>query len=497
MTNPAPVVPSFDQLLARIEPGSGVVARFPGIVAVCATTGPDAAGTLDRFLTICSEVSAAGARAPGRRLARQLGAWLADLDEAPALGTVAPTEGGLAVFLSGPASLRIDGVADGLSGRESAGWLDRIIEWPSGFALSISADSGAVSYAASVFDLRQGVVPAGGVVLTEPGAASQIAAPDAAAARHAAPDDGGEPVTGTAPEPEPAMAAAPDAEPEPDLTSPPAPDAEPAMAIAPEPVVAPEPDAAATPGTEPELMPTMLADAAPASAQVVTPAQIPPAPEPVGDPAAVVGAPIPSQPRPPLVPPIRSARIFGAQQQEPPRPALPVASVAGEPIPMPESDGTPMVQGFMCSRGHLNDPRGLFCGICGIRMAERTGILTIGRRPPLGLLVFDDGVTFTVDADYLLGREPDADARVRQGAMRPLVVIDNRGAVSRRHAEITLDGWVVLLSDAGSANGTFIAPRGQQNWSALVPQRPVALEAGTRVRLGSRMFVFESPHGAP
>jgi hypothetical protein len=143
---------------------------------------------------------------------------------------------------------------------------------------------------------------------------------------------------------------------------------------------------------------------------------------------------------------------------------LPLPSVAGEPVVSPESDGHPKVQGFLCSRGHLNDPRGLFCGICGIRMAERTGILTIGRRPPLGLLVFDDGVTFTVDADYLLGREPDSDARVRQGVVRPLVVIDNSGVPT---------------------------------WSTLVPQRPMPLEAGTRIRLGNRTLVFESPHGAP
>ena len=33
-------------------------------------------------------------------------------------------------------------------------------------------------------------------------------------------------------------------------------------------------------------------------------------------------------------------------------------------------------------------------------------------RPPLGLLVFDDGSTYTVDAEYLIGRMPEADPRV-------------------------------------------------------------------------------------
>ena len=34
----------------------------------------------------------------------------------------------------------------------------------------------------------------------------------------------------------------------------------------------------------------------------------------------------------------------------------------------------------------------------GIRRNERTGELGFGPRPPLGLLVFDDGATYTVDA---------------------------------------------------------------------------------------------------
>ena len=457
MSTPAvDVVPSFDQFQAQVEPGVGIVARFPGIIAVCGAVTPERAGILDRFLTICSEVSAGGARAPGRRLARALAGWLADVEDAPTLGTVSPTDGGLAVFLSGAATLRVSDGGDRLSGRDSAGWLDRIIEWPAAFGLTVDADQG-IAFTPSLFDLRQGVVPGIAAVLSPP--------------RTAVP---GSPAIAEPPEPMIVATARP--EPVPSESA----DAEPVMAVEPE-------------RLEPVMAEPIVAD----SVMLVPPPQIvTPAPEPTGVNPPAVGAPIPSEPRPPLLPPMRSARIEGVQGQEPPRPALPLPSVAGEPVPA-VSDGTPKVQGFLCARGHLNDPRGLFCGICGLRMAERTGILTIGRRPPLGLLVFDDGVTFTVDADYLLGREPDSDPRVRQGSVRPLVVADARGAVSRRHCEIRLDGWQVVLTDIGSANGTFIAPRGIQTWSALVPQHAVPLEAGTRIRLGNRMLVFESPHGAP
>ena len=46
--------------------------------------------------------------------------------------------------------------------------------------------------------------------------------------------------------------------------------------------------------------------------------------------------------------------------------------------------------------------------------------LVRGPRPPLGLLVFDDGATYTVDADYLVGRMPDGDERVRSGELRAI-----------------------------------------------------------------------------
>ena len=81
-------------------------------------------------------------------------------------------------------------------------------------------------------------------------------------------------------------------------------------------------------------------------------------------------------------------------------------------------------------------------------MNERTGELVFGARPPLGLLVFDDGATYTVDAEYLVGRMPDVDERVRNGSLRSIVVEDRSGAVSRVHAEVRVDGWDVMLVDS-------------------------------------------------
>jgi hypothetical protein len=152
----------------------------------------------------------------------------------------------------------------------------------------------------------------------------------------------------------------------------------------------------------------------------------------------------------------------------------------------------PEVQGHLCPRGHLNDPRSQFCNQCGARLDER-GALVAGARPALGVLVFDDGASYTVDSEYLVGRMPESDQRVSAGELGAIVVEDRSGAVSRVHAEIRIDGWDVLLADTGSRNGTFVAGPTQQGWSPLQPGRSRRLVPGTRVRMGGRTFVFEAP----
>ncbi|MBA3338246.1 MAG: FHA domain-containing protein [Geodermatophilaceae bacterium] len=192
--------------------------------------------------------------------------------------------------------------------------------------------------------------------------------------------------------------------------------------------------------------------------------------------------------------PRRFDQILGVAPAGSPRSPLPLLVIDGE---TDEGTSTARVHGYRCREGHLNDPRTLFCAICGIRMSESTGVFVEGPRPPLGLLVFDNGASFSLDGDYLLGREPDVDDRVLKGLLRPLVVYDTGGVVSRRHVEIRLEEWDVLLIDCGSANGTLVAERDATYWSALVPGQPIRMLPSMQVRIGERSFVFESLHGAP
>jgi hypothetical protein len=166
---------------------------------------------------------------------------------------------------------------------------------------------------------------------------------------------------------------------------------------------------------------------------------------------------------------------------------------------LPEDDGEwapephiPQVEGILCVNGHFNDPAALYCRIDGISLAQRTHDFVTRPRPPLGVLVFDDGSSYSVDGDYVLGREPERDENVRAGRVRPLVVKDDDDSVSRIHGEIRIDGWTPTIVDRGSVNGTYIAPPGTVIWNPIVAQQPVPLVPGTRVQIGGRTFVYDS-----
>ncbi|MGK8558028.1 FHA domain-containing protein [Nocardia gipuzkoensis] len=153
-----------------------------------------------------------------------------------------------------------------------------------------------------------------------------------------------------------------------------------------------------------------------------------------------------------------------------------------------------IVQGFQCARQHHNDPRVSFCAVCGIRMDQLTCVLSEGVRPPLGVLLLDDGTSFVLDSDCVLGREPEYAEAVARGA-RPVRLDDSSGGMSRAHAEIRLIDWDVTVVDGGSTNGTHIRQPGRQDWIRAIPGHPVTLLPGAQIQLGGRVLTFDSPHG--
>ena len=127
------------------------------------------------------------------------------------------------------------------------------------------------------------------------------------------------------------------------------------------------------------------------------------------------------------------------------------------------------MRGVYCKNRHFNDPRQLFCGVCGINMVQQTPVLVSGNRPPLGVIVLDDGAVFQLDGDYLLGRDPASDERVRSGEVRAVPVVDTSNQISRVHARLELRGWDVVLVDNASTNGTYVNPAKSEGWQRLPP----------------------------
>jgi hypothetical protein len=447
----------FDRLSAAVAVGRGVVARFPGLLCVADATDPEPVRAL---LALCGAV--AGFE-PGRPLARRLAAWLTGPKAPPSslhFGTLADAGDRWAVFLAGPVSLHDIGADTTIDGVDAAAWTDRLIEPGGPMVLSIDGAKPGDNGLAALHDLRAGTVPGRGVMLAAAEPSPNVGLPTQrpAAVAHAA--------------------------------------------SAPPPAAAPAP-----PPAEPQPSPPRVPDEEPTEMTIGDGSGAPPYParptahEPPAVPAPRRSERIDKAPPPPPRAPLELGRPLTPVRprgQDNARQGAPDAGrgerLAERPEESPVVEG-PRTRGHLCARGHLNDPRSHFCVLCGIRMNERTGELVYGARPPLGLLVFDDGATYTVDAEYLVGRMPDVDERVRNGSLRSIVIEDRSGAISRVHAEVRVDGWDVLLVDSKSRNGTHVAEPGTAAWKPVPVGRSHRLTPGTRVRLGGRTFLFESPSG--
>ncbi|MCX4096231.1 FHA domain-containing protein [Nocardia sp. alder85J] len=181
----------------------------------------------------------------------------------------------------------------------------------------------------------------------------------------------------------------------------------------------------------------------------------------------------------------------------------PVASRAGtNPSPPPDPDLerrieettkatklTANVLGFTCARAHPTDPRAAFCTVCGMPVDQTQQLIEV-LRPPLGVLVLDDGTVFPVVADAVLGRDPENSEPARQGLL-PWRIEDASGGMSRAHAEIRLTNWDVMIVDRGSTNGTRARLPGYRDWIRLQPNQPLTLVFGAEVMLGNRMLRLE------
>ncbi|WP_194817411.1 FHA domain-containing protein [Nocardia sp. XZ_19_385] len=148
------------------------------------------------------------------------------------------------------------------------------------------------------------------------------------------------------------------------------------------------------------------------------------------------------------------------------------------------------VRGFKCARAHPSDPRSAFCTVCGMPVDQTQAISEVVR-PPLGMLILDDGMTYMLAADAVLGRDPEHSDAAQNRGLVPLKIEDSSGGMSRAHAEIHLMNWDVALVDRGSTNGTRTRMPGYRDWVRLTPNQPMILVPGAEVMIGNRVLRYE------
>ncbi len=514
-----------DARLAPAPGADGLVARTGGAVLFVASRTP-----VTEVARLVDAVHAADDEAaPGRTLARALATLVgSDSGALPGFALVAASTGGIYVKAYGPVEIRVQGEGgeELISAVGSFTGLDR--ELTGTFHTIVAHRAGeAVPVPAFDVDVRAGTSPGGGFALTTLSGPTDAPAPEAPAP---APEAAPEPTTAPAEPPEAAPidpptqawspedvaeATAPtgpvDEPPAAEAAAPPVAAPPPAEPLAPAeppvveapPVVAPEPPSAEGPGAPPETEPPTappeapVADGVPAVSDEVAapPADLPAFSPPDQEPPAAEPPPYEAATMPPTALPEFESHLLGALDEDDvdEREPLPVELDPGE-VRAPDQDDAQevIVQGVLCSRGHFNDPRSRFCSSCGISMVQNTQVLTPGPRPPLGVLVFEDGATFSLAQDYVVGRQPEVSEAVQQGLALPLPVDDPERSISRAHAELRLVDWEVHLINLSATNGSFVWDETQQQWVPIPTGQSVVLSAGMRVALGRRSAVFES-----
>jgi hypothetical protein len=464
----------WDSLRACVVPGHAVVAREGAAIVVADPQTGQHEKFVDDILGLCGSEGSSGEAADVALIRRVAGLALAGLAaDVPSFGIAVNTTGGTAVLLSGSARLSAtfrDGRVDELVGSEALTLVDRLLGDDLVALVLTVTDTDAEPDARS--NLAAGVVRGAGVRLAGAPVTDSVTAPSAPQPPEAGPQPAPDTESQDVVEPEPAPptdtvdageALAPD-----DTV-----DA--GEALAPDDTVdagealAPNDDDSMTAIEEPTETGNGLAD--------------------VDDTAGFESIDLFAD-----EPEVSGGETSGAGEG-----AGDVTITGTETGGVNDSqhDGggavhQPVVQGIVCSRGHFNRPEGRFCAQCGISMVHQTHNLVTGPRPPLGVLVVDDGTVFALRGDYVIGRAPEESEDVATGAANALLLDDPELTISRVHARVVLDGWEVRVSDAGSANGSYVRVPPSEDWTRLEAHLPTTIEPGTLLSFGGRVVTFES-----
>jgi hypothetical protein len=109
--------------------------------------------------------------------------------------------------------------------------------------------------------------------------------------------------------------------------------------------------------------------------------------------------------------------------------------------------------------------------------------------PVIGVLAADDDAFYPLDRPYVIGRNPLIDKSVSDAVASPLFLPDDP-QISRVHAYVTIDAGAVLVRDAGTPGGTFVAAPGDATWIRVGAQ-PTEIKPGWCLRVGQQILVYQ------
>ncbi|HVB90926.1 MAG TPA: FHA domain-containing protein [Acidimicrobiales bacterium] len=415
-----------------VERGEGLVARFGDAIVLVTEDAAHEKGTGEVLQAV--ESAASGGESAAGVLAARLGTLVAGSEPGmvPPFGVVASLGDTYVVLLHGAVWAEVTG-PDGsqrISGEQAVTWVDHIVDVA---VLQLSVGSGAQEMEVDPrSDLRAGLVPGSGFVLTPSG--SSTGSPAVVVDEPKEEPKEGAKVAGTA-----GVRA---------TQGPSAPLEEIAPAPAPvTPIAAPAPSRPTT-DLAPVTAPTV--DAAPMESKPEPPRPDPPRPDPLK-----ADLPRPDPPRP-----------------DPPRPDPPKADL---PRPDPPKGSTLDMPAVGESVRPEREPAG------ATQMVVR----------PVGFLVATDGMRIPLDRAYVLGRAPEDDPGVTSGVATPIKLDDSDNLISRVHGVVSVKDGQVSVRDSSSANGTYIAKPGDAEWTRVGPD-PVVLPPTWSLRVGKQVFTHMS-----
>lgn len=172
-------------------------------------------------------------------------------------------------------------------------------------------------------------------------------------------------------------------------------------------------------------------------------------------------------------------------QEAPGAPAVGAPAAPPPPLTRPSE-----VRAVRCGQGHPNPPTSPTCRICGVTIDDPTVVVV--PRPVVARLVFDSGLIVEVDRPQLIGRRPTAPADAVE--IPNLVTVPSPDSdISRVHTAVRIEGWDLLVEDAGSTNGTEVRLPGQDA-VRLREHDPVLVVPGTEITIaGVVRFRVDEP----